>query len=306
MTEPDSNAMDPFCFELVPGFLHEICRVDLCRAEAIGRDIFDRTESFAALDRDAQQALSAPFLEEVASYTPTEASLALRAAVTVVVRNSLLETVHAGDGPLNAGGITGLTTQAAAPLSHVLMSRRQQSVPLDRPNHFAELSDRYPRAWAALSAIAQAVAAGGGRVGYHAPDAPVPAMPVADEVAEVNWSTSNERVVVQSAIDEALNAHLVEQIRMVIEHQMPMYVPTLSRFSRNMDRLLYVIELLLAHDVPILTTNYLLRSSDVWVRKGRLLAPDNDDDVVAGLKNLDGLSGSHRKLVAAVREGLTA
>ncbi len=51
-----------------------------------------------------------------------------------------------------------------------------------------------------------------------------------------------------------------------------------------------------------MTTNYLIHSRDVWVRR-RLIQPDNYNRL-SGLDSLDGLSGSHRKMVEAIREGL--
>ena len=42
---------------------------------------------------------------------------------------------------------------------------------------------------------------------------------------------------------------------------------SLSRISRHLGKLLRTVEYLLAHDVPILTANYLLRTHEVWVRR---------------------------------------
>ncbi len=301
MTDSDPHSLTNYCRELVPTYLHEHCGLDRDEAEQIGRDIFVRAEAFATLDRGAQRTLSAPFLEEVVTYQPEEASLELKAAVTVVMRNSLLETVHAG-GTLKAGGIKALTTHGAVILALVL-DRGQSSETLDQPNPFADLPTRYPRAWTALAAVADAVASGGGRHAYRMPDAPVPPMPAVDDAVEVKRSKDHELAVIQSAIDPVLNKHLVEGITRVIETQVPIYVASLSRLSRNMDRLLYLIELLLAHDISIVTTNYLIRSGDVWVRKGRLLHPDSHNET-SGLDDLTGLSGSHRRMVEGVREGM--
>ena len=45
----------------------------------------------------------------------------------------------------------------------------------------------------------------------------------------------------------------------LLNRKLTFFVPSLSRISRNSQTLVRVIELLLAHDVPILTTNYPLR-----------------------------------------------
>ena len=58
-------------------------------------------------------------------------------------------------------------------------------------------------------------------------------------------------------------------------------VASLSRISRNLGKLLRTMEYLLAHEVPVLTSNYLLRARDVWVRRGKLVAVDRDNPLRA-------------------------
>lgn len=54
---------------------------------------------------------------------------------------------------------------------------------------------------------------------------------------------------------------------------------SLSRISRNLSKLRRAMEYPLAHGMPILTSNYLLRTTDVWVRRGRFVAVDRDNPV---------------------------
>ena len=80
---------------------------------------------------------------------------------------------------------------------------------------------------------------------------------------------------------------------------------SLSRISRHLSKLLRAVEYLLAHDVPILTANYLLRTHEVWVRRGELAAVDHQDP--AGAWRVPrGLSGAHRATVAKVVQLLEA
>jgi hypothetical protein len=107
--EPDPAAFERFCRAMVPGCLTEVCHVDAKLAGRVGEDILARGESYAALDESARDVLIAPFIEEVVDYEPPDAPLSLKGAVAVVVRNSLLEDAHAL-GPVEAGGITGITS----------------------------------------------------------------------------------------------------------------------------------------------------------------------------------------------------
>jgi len=80
---------------------------------------------------------------------------------------------------------------------------------------------------------------------------------------------------------------------------------SLSRISRNLGKLLRAMEYLLAHDVPVLTANYLLRPHEVWVRRGEL-APVDHKDPRAAWRASRGLSGVHRATVAEVVAQLEA
>ena len=80
---------------------------------------------------------------------------------------------------------------------------------------------------------------------------------------------------------------------------------SLSRISRHMGKLLRAVEYLLAHNVPILTANYLLRTHDVWVRRGEL-APVDHKALLAAWRVSRGLSGAHRATVAKVVQQLEA
>ena len=72
---------------------------------------------------------------------------------------------------------------------------------------------------------------------------------------------------------------------------------SLSRISRHLVKLLQAVEYLLAHDVPILTANYLLRPREVWVRRGELATVDHEDPLAAWRASR-GLSGVHRAVAA--------
>ena len=113
--EPDPGHFERLCRVIVPGVLTDVCHVDKELAAQVGEDILARAESYAGLDDPTRDVLISPFAEEVVGYEPADVSLELKGAVAVVVRSSLLEEAHS-HGPVDAGGIKGITTMAAAPL----------------------------------------------------------------------------------------------------------------------------------------------------------------------------------------------
>jgi hypothetical protein len=301
MGEPGVEEMVKFCRKVVPTLLGEVCSVDDALADAIGADILRRARGFVALDRPAQETLAAPFIEDVIDYEPVEASVHLKSATAVIMRNSLLEQAHAR-GQVDDGGMTALTTLGARALSQFLRNNGHLTLTSSDEDIFGQLHKTFPRAWAALSALSSAVSRGG-RIGHRAPDAPAPSWPDANTIVSARRSAHNADIVVQSAIDTDMNDQLVEILHEVVDNKTPLFVPSLSRISRNMDVSFYVIELLLANGAQILTTNYWLRTSDVWVRKGQLLAATIDLPTY-GLDDLRGLSGSHRKVVEDVAKSI--
>src|SRR5581483_4941778 len=133
----------------------------------------------------------------------------LKGAVCVIVRSSLLEEAHS-HGPVDAGGIKGITTMAAAPLSHFLAARRRRPVTV-KDNLFAGLADACPRAWACMGAVALAYGAGGGRWPYRVPAAPVPEQPLAE--VDAPRAESRENAVVLSGIDARCDHLFVQRMR---------------------------------------------------------------------------------------------
>jgi hypothetical protein len=300
--EPDPGHFERFCHVIVPDILTDVCHVVEGLAAQVGDDILARAESYAALDDAARDVLMSPFAEEVVGYDPDDSPLELKGAVAVVVRSSLLEEAHA-HGPVQTGGIKGITSMAAAPLSHFLAARRRHPVTVTS-NLFADLADAFPRAWACLGAVALAYGAGGGRWAYRVPDAPVPELPIAE--VEAPRADDRQGTIILSGIDTRFDQLMVQRMREGAEDGDAFWVTaSLSRISRHLGKILQVLEYLLAHDVPILTANYLLRSHDAWVRRGEL-APVSHEDLLAAWRVSRGLSGAHRAMVAKVLAQLEA
>ncbi|WP_328848575.1 hypothetical protein [Micromonospora zamorensis] len=295
MTAPDPTHMVKYCRDVLPSMLTEACDVNEDLAHRVGDDVLQRAEALAVLPQREQDVLIAPFVEEVFDHEPLASPLDLRAKVTLVVRNSLLEQAHQ-DGPLGSG-IIPATEYAAGPLSHLLAARRRQPVAAQDPNPFAGLAGRYPRAWACLDALTDTFAAGG-RGPLRLPSAPTPSLPSGHEVVTAPRSDDGTMTVF-SAIDPRFDQGLVDLLGKAAEGDFVLCTSALSRYSRNSEKLHRILEFLLAHRATILTTNYLIRHTDVWVRRGALVKPDSRKPF-AGVLDTQGLAGTHRKIAESV------
>src|SRR5579863_726059 len=219
----------------------------------------------------------------------------------LVIRNSQLEELHA-HGPVNDGGLTAVTSYGLGPLSHLLAARWRRPLPSGPPDdRFAGLAEAYPRSWACLTALRTVLNSGGGEVSYRLPAAPLPVLPDATEVTQARAADHLEAPsdaftgVVLSGIDPRFDPNAI-QLMETAQSQAGLIVglSSLSRISRNSRKLLRVLDFFLAHRGRILTTNYLLTSKYVWVRRRELVKPDSLR-TMEGLRELSGLSGSHRK-----------
>jgi hypothetical protein len=296
MPSPDPNHMIKYCNELLPDLLTSACDVDQDLARRIGVDVLQRAEALATLSTRDQDVLIAPFVEEVFDHKPLDSPLDLKAKVTLVVRNSLLEQAH-HDGPLDSG-IVAITEYAAAPLSHFLAARHREPVNYGGPNPFIDLPDRYPRSWACLNALTDCFA-DGGRQPLRLPPAPAPELPSDDEIVTTTPSAHNPAQTVFSAIDPRFDQHLVNLLIQATSEDLVLCTSALSRYSRNSEKLHRILEYLLGGKATILTTNYLIRPTDVWVRRGSLVKPDSRDPYT-GIDHTRGLAGTHRKIAESL------
>jgi len=291
-----------FCHEILPEMLVEACGATAPEAGLVADDILLRAEAVARLDRASCEILAGPFFEESFSHEPDEAPAWLKATTTLVIRNSQLEELHA-NGPVNAGGITAVTTYGLGPLSHLIAARRRRPLPAGIPDDpFAGLADAYPRAWACLDALRTSLIGGGGRVGYRLPEAPLPELPEATEVTDAQPADHLEMPsdaftgVVFSGIDPRFDQNALRWLKAAENEELILGLSSLTRISRNSRKLLRVLEFFLARRTRNITTNYLLTCKEVWVRRHELIKPDSGHPM-NGFRDLSGLSGAHRKTV---------
>jgi hypothetical protein len=290
-TGPDGQLMRRYCVEVLPKLLHEGCEVDGDLAAAIGADVLARAEAVAALPVAYQHTLAAPFVEEAFDHKPDDAPVMYKALVTAVVRNSRLEDAHAA-GPVDTGGITVITEMALAPLSHLFAFRRRHRLdPPPRHDELCDLDSRYPRAWSCLTALTEVLDTGGRRL----PCAERPgARRARPDRGGAGPRPRRHRPARRSQRPRRAHRRADPRRDDRVRPRRAVHDggSALSRLSRKTDTLLRIVEFFLARGTAVLTTNYMLRPADVWVRRGRFVKPDSTDPW-PGLLTLDGLTGSH-------------
>jgi hypothetical protein len=92
--------------------------------------------------------------------------------------------------------------------------------------------------------------------------------------------TSSPAATVFSAIDPRIDQHFLDLLTRATTEGFVLCTSALSRYSRNSDKPHRVLEYLLAHNATILTTNYLIRSTDVWVHCGDPTTASAQDSIL--------------------------
>ncbi|MFD0204418.1 hypothetical protein ACFVG9_26995 [Saccharothrix carnea] len=287
--------MGVWCRQDLIKVLVDGCEVEQEQADAVADDVLARATAFSSLSDRTRDVLMTPFVEEVFDYEPRDASMEIIAATTVVVRNSSLEDLHAS-GPVGDSALRVITTRAAGPLSHLIAAGRRSPVQPTGHDPFTGLDARYPRAWACLEALAGIVTGDGGRADYRCPTTNRPPLPGQEEEVDVRLSQQIDGAVLLSGTDPRFDQNIMALLRRAVEQPTIVFVPSLSRFSRDTAKQLRVLEILLAHGSTVLTTNHMLRGTDVWSRSGPRVKPDANE-ALDRLGQMEGLRGAHRRTV---------
>jgi hypothetical protein len=258
-----------YCTELVPDMLTEWGAGHL--AQTVTEELRARAQGFADSGPPARDVLRTPFVEEVVGYDPQAAPVSVLAAVCLIVRCSHLEAAHS-EGHLTDSGIRGLTTYAAAPLLDWLNEHYNTDPVAPPAGPFEGLAFRWPRAWAALEAVARIP--DGGRASWRMPKAPEPEFPTDEEIVEAKRNETGH--VIASAIDPRFDSVAADFLANVETGQV-IAIHNLSRLSRNIDKMMRMLGIVLACGGEVLTSNMLIRPGEVHVRRGELVKPTTRD-----------------------------
>lgn len=279
---------DLYLDEVLPSLLDQ-AGVAAVEAVAIVSDVAQRGRDYAGGGRGSRRALRAPFLDDVVDFAPTEAPIGCKADVAAVVRNSVLEDVHAR-GLVGDDALTQITYLATGAFNAWLIKHATEAdgAPV---GVFAAVAD-HPRAYAALQALALA-AERGGRQAFRMPDGPIPELPPPGMHEAVGGKVRRSGL---STLDD----QFLRNLQAVAEGEMDvLFASSLSRFSRDSGRLASVIEHVLAHRGTLLTTNFLLRPREAFSRRPPLIGANSHDPL--SVITTDGLSGLHVKYVRLIR-----
>jgi len=215
--------------------------------------------------------------EEAVGYRPATAALEARAAAVLVVRNSLLEDMHArtaytpelrGASHLSNQHMKVLMMSATRVFAGLDLDHLAQGAMTPERDPFADPPQKYPLAWGTLRSLALMPEAE-----LHYP--PLPAhIPMLTLPTGAPAHQRSNPLTMLSGLDPRLDPTLYTTLRDLAAGKADFLGTSCFKFiSRNLDRLLLVLEYVLAAEKTVVTFNYYLANGYVARRRDLLPPP---------------------------------
>lgn len=272
--------------------------------QIITKDVSLRLRSLLACwhDKDYITPLFEIVKEEATFYEP-RCNIHIRSLIVMGIRNSAIEDVHSTN-PFNqflkvpkghpiqsSAFLRGVTTDAITFFKKNL-KQRDNFTSIYENILFKGLNETYPRAWKLLESMRS-------KKTIHSFKVPS-GIPVILE--QVNSFQSNEVKIVGaelSGINPYLDDGLLNQLKHVSRstNDSIFLTPSFKHISRDIEKVMKVLDFLVYVDVPILTPNYFCTSQKVSVRKQLLKPIHSNHELKKVLTNTFGLEKEHARLL---------
>jgi hypothetical protein len=251
--------------------------------------------------------------EEEGCYYLPKAAADVRKFVVVTLRNSALETIHADSRhPIAQGkrlttedlkAITSAAIEYFKEIDFTAMAARTGSLESDK---YSELAEKYPVSWMALTMLANTTKQA---VKYEPlPITAKPDLSILKPQQAVKETFFNEdRFQMMSVVADGyaltIDHGLQHILKIAVEdEERPFIVDSFKSVSRNIEKLLAVMEYVLCNERKFITSNYLIENGRV-VRRMKPLKPSSD---LNGMKrnwlNDTGLTTKHKRYLKTAAE----
>lgn len=257
-------------------------------------------------DVEFRKAILIVGMEEAEFYVP-EADIDVKCFVVVTIRNSYIEQIFCDscqimelDKPINEALVKTITQEAIEYFKNVDFYQLSKDTKNKTVNDkYGNIVKKYPMAWKALIELGKCV--GNKRI-YEKIE--VQNKITIDELKETNNNSEPQIEILQeveSGINDGFSQELLKIIKNIIEYKgRVFYVDCFKMATRNFEKLLKIIEILLENEVCFLTSNYLLTSTYIGKRSQIYRAAHNEKEMAKKLENqemLYGISKLHRTIL---------
>lgn len=253
-------------------------------------------------DENFRRALLIIGSEEGAFYQP-RADSDIRNFVVVAIRNSEIESTQSSnfsatglDRSIADDGVKMITSAAIEHFSKVDLCELQRRMEPPHEDMYYELSKRHPISWQALAKLAgmNSKAAKYKKVAVlSAGD--ISAMPVDGGVP-----TKPGGAVVSDALSFSLDPKLHSILKYCASGGHPFIIDSFKFLTRNIRKLLIVMEYLLSNGAPFVTCNYYIENGYIEKRPKILKAGHSYEDALRNMRQTSGLGSKHKSALVSV------
>ncbi|MGY4788489.1 hypothetical protein ACVNSY_15560 [Bacillus sp. OHL2] len=300
-----SNLINDYVKDVLPSFFKRY-NIPNNVIEVVNKDIETRIYSLLIhwTDIEFRRVLLTTGLEEATFYEPNE-NLELRCFVVVAIRNSLFENLVSNrkaalalglkKSPIPETDVKTFTQEAITHFKCIDFEKECNDLTIDDSKDlYRDLKERYPVAWKAISELGKW--SNKAQVFDSLKYTPLEIAELQQTLTPINQKEKMRVAEIQSGIDEKLDKGLLEILmRISLELQPVFYTDCFKMLTRNIDKLLKVIEYVLRKECIFMTSNFYISNGYVSKRKDLLPPAHYDEDVEKNLKQFNGLSQTHLK-----------
>ena len=214
-------------------------------------------------------------LEEGSFYEP-RAKIDIRCFVVVAIRNSPIETIQSdayGEAGLSKSlpskDVKEITSEAIRYFSKQDFAEMCRQAKLSaRQDLYQELANEYPVAWAALKHLAE---------------------------TEITAMSGEMKTGIYDGYSPEIEPPLMAFLKMLsADSNGALIVDSLKSVTRNITKLLSILEFLLTRDLIFASTNYYMENGHVERRMKPLRAGHSTNDMLRNVSNTSGLGYKHK------------
>ena len=239
-------------------------------------------------------------LEEGSFYEP-RAKIDIRCFVVVAIRNSPIETIQSdayGEAGLSKSlpskDVKEITSEAIRYFSKQDFAEMCRQAKLSaRQDLYQELANEYPVAWAALKHLA---ATNSKTVDYPKVSVSEPYfLEGVDKESEIIATSGEMKIGIYDGYTPKIEPPLMAFLKMLsADSDGALIVDSLKSVTRNITKLLSILEFLLTRDLIFASTNYYMENGHVERRMKPLRAGHSTNDMLRNVSNTSGLGYKHK------------
>ena len=242
--------------------------------------------------------------EEEGSFYQPKAGKDVRNFVVVTLRNSALESIHADSyrpitqgKRLTADDIRAITSAAIEYFKEVDFPAMAEQIGLPENDKYGELAKKYPVSWAALTMLSNTTT----QVTKYNPitittKPDLNILKQRQAVSELFFNKIDSQIVHVTADGYSLTIDpgLRHIIKTALENELPFISYSFKGLSRNIEKLLVVMEYVLCNERAFITTNYYIANGHVERRMKPLKPGHNTQEIKRNWLNADGITRKHK------------